>query len=224
MKKSMRVFDPNTNPYADDLLRLALAPATRYLPHERRVLADTVAAKLYQVKTRDYWPRGYPYIYIDKHLGRRAVGITVVFEFEKDLEIDVDYQYFNRYDELVLLSVGVQGVVEVYNGPGKAFEPQKIEAALYSLWNGHCIDEDLGEGTVPIRSDNEIAGDYQGRKGRDGANGGGNGRDGGDGGDDGGDGPGPEGIPGGGGARELMNHPILFAVESDVFDAIMREV
>lgn len=217
----MRVFDPNTNPYADDLIRLALAPATRYLQHERRALAEIMAIKLYQVNTHDRWPRDFPYLYIGRDLNWHEVGIKVIFEFERDVAMEVISRDFVRYEELVVLSVGAQGVVEVFNGRPEGFERKKIKAALSSLWDGHRIEKDRGEGIVPIRSDKEAADDYQGRRGRDGSNGDGNGGDGGDG---DGDGPGPGGMPGSGGTRELINHPILFAVEPGVFDAIMEQV
>jgi hypothetical protein len=40
-------FDPNTNPFADDLLRLGVAPASRFTAGERRIFARILAGKIY---------------------------------------------------------------------------------------------------------------------------------------------------------------------------------
>lgn len=45
----MPKFDPNLNPYADDLIRLSAAPHSRYSAQERTTLARIIASKLYRL-------------------------------------------------------------------------------------------------------------------------------------------------------------------------------
>jgi hypothetical protein len=224
----MRGFDPNKNPYADDLVRLALTPSTRYRPIERRALATIMATKLYQLEAREHWPLRYSYQYIDPTSDPHTVDIAVIFDSDRVREIaEVIHHPYYFHDKLIVLSVGEKGVIEVFNGLASDAHPKKIRAAVVRLRESKTLDGDTEDGMVteeaivPVRSDSEVADDYRGKRRRDGSNDGGDGGGGGGGGDDG---PGPEGVPGSGGARELMNHPVLFAVESSVFDAIMEQV
>lgn len=216
----MRAFDPNKNPYADDLLRLAFAPSSRYRPNERRAMATIMAAKLYQVETHNYTPRWHPFLYHVATTDLSEIGIIVVFDSDEIQELRYAIHFFPRCDKLIVLSVGKRGVIEVFNGPTSDDNLKIISAAVARLREKGKLDGETKEGVIPTRSDNEVADDYQGKRGYDGASGGG----GGDGGDGGDNGPGPDRIPGSGGARELLNHPVLFAVEPDIFDAIMEQV
>jgi uncharacterized membrane protein YgcG len=226
----MRAFDPNKNPYADDLVRLALAPSTRYRTLERRALATIMATKLYRLEAREHWPLRYSYHYIDSTSDPLTVDIAVIFDSDRIQEIaKVIYHHYYFHDKLIVLSVGEKGVIEVFNGLTRDVDPKEIRAEVARLRESKTLEGDredgivIKEGIVPVRSDSEVADDYRGKRRRDGSNDGGNGGGGGGGGG-GDDGPGPDGVPGSGGARELMNHPVLFAVESSVFDAIMEQV
>jgi len=218
----MRRFDPNKNPYADDLIRLTITPSTRYRPSERRALATIIASKLYHVQEREHWPLRYSYRYIDPMSGSLDIDIVVIFDSDEIEKIAYLMRRYHIHDKLILLSIGENAVVEVFNGRASDVDPEKISAAVARLRENGTLDGNTGEGMVLVRSEDDLADDYRGKRRRDGSSGG-EGGGGGDGGDDG-DGPGPNDIPGSGGARELMNHPVLFAVESNVFDAIMEQV
>ncbi len=224
-----RVFDPNTNPYADDLLRLALAPKSRFSPRERRIMGHILAGKLYGLRPlgRDWH---FPYrgvMYFREGTRGRDVAIALYFYDENEgwyLEMMAErVAYMDAAVQMIIIGVGSSRVIELYNGPmGPA-----ASSSIRNLSN-HLPQEDDApraqtEGGFHPRSDAALTRDYLGHdRGGGGEDGGGRGGDGG--GNDGVPPGGEGGSSGAGGVGELLNHPVLFSIERRHFDAILRQV
>ncbi|GEM_PF-6081049 len=223
-----RVFDPNTNPYADDLLRLALAPPSRFSKQERRAMGSILAGKLYGlgISTRSWYFLDHDEAHFLGSDVWGIVAIVLIFDDEND-EWTLERMlrrlgYRKAADQMIVLSVGAAGVIEIYNGPWIT-AVSSIRNASNSIWNADDAPRYPTEGDIPAGSDAELSRDYLGQD----RGGGGEGDDG-----RGGDGGGNDGVPpggeggssGAGGVGELLNHPVLFSIERRHFDAILRQV
>lgn len=226
----LRKFDPNKNPYADDLLRLYHAPSQRYTQTEKRVLARILASKLYQVQLTDqnYVDWHYGDWVIDDTKPGRKVDFDVLFDTDlKDIEQTSHLHGYTGDDHapphhsLIILAVGVHGVTELYNGKLGEHVVNALRHAAEQLADPEGSEnrsDRENEAAVPPRSDDEAAKLYAGTE-----QGGGN-RGGGDGNGANNGGNGPNGGPGSGGVVEVLSHPVLFSVERDVFDAILEQI
>jgi uncharacterized membrane protein YgcG len=220
----MRTFNPDTNPYADDLMRLGLAPLERYSYEERYALARLIASKLYKISFKPPYhaDAGFSSWHSDAHSGR-TVEIGVIFN--SDLEqhrLSRPEDLYGHDQLLIVLDIGKNGVVEVFNGVSDEGTFDQVRKAIASVRNGEYGGLADGPNATPPRTDSEVVDDYEGNREANRANRGG-GRDGGGGGSDGGGGA-LGNASGSGGTGELINHPILFAVEEDTFDAILERV
>lgn len=234
----MRIFNPNTNPFADDLLRLRMAPSTRFSPRERRTFAKLVAGKLYGLELNG---PGFTFPSWRAMHGdlsdRRLVVVNVHFDSDlQDVEkSSIIYDTSSKL-KFIVLSVGDYGVVELFNGSWEPSMRGTILSAIKNIIKNIGDEENVfitqeSNGILP-RSDEEVRRDYlgEGPEDRDRGAPGGGGGDGGDqrGGGGGGRGPGGGGDganegSGTGGTGELLNHPVLFAVERNIFDAILAQ-
>jgi hypothetical protein len=238
-------FDPDRNPYADDLLRLALTPAGRFSSAERLVIARILAGKLYEV---DHY-RDAPFWFIRSHRylengSHRRVVIDVLFDEDfSDNRPVRRYLYGNRAAALVVVSVGKCGVVELYNAPMKDLTYERLLKSYDQAADPEYEPIAEGDGRVPVRADAAAASSYLGedaeeggrpsadfRDGRDqggGDNTGGGGASGdgggtGGGGPRGGDGGAGDGA-GAGGTGELLEHPVLFSIDRDMFNSLLDQ-
>ena len=237
----MRTFDPNTNPYADDLLRLRFAPLQRYTHIERIALGRVIAAKLYDLVPDFYFS------FTRRPLWRNLADdnpVELHLVFDDAVNASKLYQRLQRYDglpllQLIILVAGHGGVVEVFNGLRHDLSPEYLAIALDAMRGTGVRNLPEQEDAVQARDDRDAASDYAGAPRQEGRargdvgdgrrNGGGGGADrndrgnggGGDGGGD--DGDGPRGTSGSGGVSELVNHPVLFTVDRQVYNAILDE-
>lgn len=248
----MRIFDPNSNPYARDLHRLRSGLERRYTSLERVALGRVIAAKLYELEPRFGHRFGQGRLFRNL-VDDRPVELHVVFD--DAIKAGRLHRRLRRYRtrperQLIVLIIGDHGVAEVFNGFQGELEREGLARALDAMrGDGDAYSLPLEE-VVPPRSDAAAedyfsvrgsSGEPRGETGNDRAEGGtdrsgdngrgsgnqrrdgGNNRgNGGNGDNDGTDGPG--GTPGRGGAGELVNHPVLFAVERHVYDAILDEI
>lgn len=218
----IRKFDPDTNPYADDLLRLSLVPPGRYTDVERHTLARIIASKLYKVSLVEpyYTDWGFS-TWVSEIHDRNFVEIDVLFDFDV-MAFGTSFsseRYNGIKSALIVLSAGTHGVVELFNGVPDHSTIEHVWHAIEQMHAGEHGGTSNEFGAISHRSDDEVAGDYVGDTG---AGRPGNGAGGGDGGQGGGDVP--NGIPGSGGVGELINHPVLFTIERRIFDAILEQV
>lgn len=217
-----RTFNQNTNPYADDLVRLSLAPPERYSPAERQTLARIIASKLYELTLEAPFETDLGYSrWRSATVGTDHVEIHVVFESEPVPAqlYELTRHYFSSRP-LIVLSVGQSGVVEVFNGMSDDSTIVHVKRAIETIHNGGDVETTDRVGMIRRRNDAEAAGNYQGRS--DGAWSNGNRGNLPPGGGGGGDIPGD--VPGSGGVGELIDHPVLFSVEEQIFDSILAEV
>lgn len=227
----MKTFDPNENPYADDLLRLSLAPPGRYSRMERLAMACIIASKLYRGLSDDFFVSSEDGCIFWRHrfLPNRIRLATL---FEDDVEshgLLID-NVFRWTEFTIVLYVGSNGVIEIFNDAAGGSIPHDVMAAYKQIRAGEYVEAFDRPGAVPYRPDGEAASDYEGnrdaqvrRRDRDDYRNG-NGRGGaGGGGSNGGNGNAGK-IPGSGGVGELINHPVLLSVEQDMFDSIMEQV
>ena len=227
-----QAFNPNTNPYVDDLLRLNMIPSTRFTLQERRLSAVMLAGKLYGLENRRRWD-GFYFFNVQKKL---RVAIDVVFETELPDLLETR-RYFDRFEgyrlktHLILLRVGASGVSELFNDKFGSTTRETILRAVRQPERAAAILE-AGSDAIPARPDEAVSREYFGQGpnepnrsgGRMGGSGEGRGRDGGGGGGGptGGDGGNSEGS-GAGGTRELLNHPVLFSVDHETLAAILDQ-
>lgn len=221
----IRKFDPDTNPYADDLLRLSLAPPGRYSDVERLALARIIASKLYKVTLVEphYTDWGFS-TWASEIRDGNFVEIDVLFDSDlTKLALPFRSERYERIQNtLIVLSIGTNGVVELFNGAPDRSISERVWRAIKQMYANENGDISSQFDAVPRRSDDEAAGNYLGDGG---ASGHGNGAGGeGGGGGPGGGGDAPNGVPGSGGVGELINHPVLFTVERHIFDAILEQV
>lgn len=232
------IFNPNTNPIADDLLRLCLAPASRFTLLERRTIGRILAAKLYD--TSLFAPR-IAFRYLSgigfKARGQRPVSICLRFDSDSSPE-----HFIRRMPNpdagmtVIVLSAGVNGVVEHFNGIWNASASQRFWNEITCADGAESVGLETDSEAVPRHSDDWIRRTYSGdtaagrdrnRRAKSEGDGGGRGRGGGEGGDGGGgrgegsDGTG--GAPGRGGTGEILNHPVLFSTDAITFDAILEQ-
>lgn len=225
-------FDPNVNPYADELLRLSLAPERRFNAPERHLMAAIIGAKLYDLEPHALHARFYAFIYPHAHIIRFASGkaddrhdIAMHVMFESD---DMQAPYPDSFvrDEgstLIVLHVGDHGVIELFNGFMDDNTATVFAQRVARLKSGQELREERHEGSMPPLDDEEARRRWlglppvDGPPGNDGNGGGGDGNVPGAGGD------GPGDTPGAGGTRELVHHPVLFSVDSDAIDAILEQ-
>lgn len=243
-------FDPDRNPYADDLLRLALTPAGRFSSSERLVIARVLAGKLYEV---DHY-RSAPFMVVGSHRylengSRRRVVIDVLFDDDfSDGRPLRRYLHGNKAAALVIVSVGKYGVVELYNASLRDLTYERIRKSYDQAADPEYEPTAEGDGRVLVRADDIAASSYLGedaeedgrsstslRGGRDrgagDSTGGGGASGGGDG--PGGDGPGGGGPgddeggagdgAGAGGTGELLEHPVLFSIDRDIFNSLLDQ-
>lgn len=221
-------FDPNTNPFADDLLRLGMAPSSRYSPRERQIFARILAAKIYGLRFRGdvYYPGDWHWIRIDNDL--HNVEIAVLFDSDfPTTAISTRFGGARDHLNLIVLTVGSKGVVEIFNGRWHAFAAEQMLREMDAMDSGEQATNEDADGRIPPRSDDELMRDYAGLGQNDPdrgppRDGGGDG-----GGSDGGDGippgGGDGGFPGAGGIRELLDHPVLLTVNEATFDEILEQ-
>lgn len=225
-------FDHHTNPYAYDLVRLGSAPPGRYSHEERQTLGRIMASKLYHLNLNEpfYVDRFHSSWESDNQLYDHSVEIEVIFEDDTVRDSAFASEMF-RHREVpwIIVGVGKRGVVELFNGVLDVRNKERIIDAIENGSASKGADDSANGLSVVPRRDADCAAIYRGeRNGGNDGDGGGNGRSGSNGGFDGDppDGPGgPDGPgDGSGGVGEVMNHPVLFSVERDVFDAILMEI
>ena len=218
-----RVFDPNTNPYADDLWRLALAPPSRFSPRERKTMGHILAGKLYGLVT---WRQGrltynLANVQFRGKRMREVVALVLLFDDELDyrtLESTAEaVARSNRADMVIVLNAGATGVVEIYYG---SWGDAAFRSILEMPKHIRSLEDSARYETqrpLPHPGDAELRRAYLGHDRGGGGRGDGGGND--------GVPPGGEGgSSGAGGVGELLNHPLLFSIERDHFDAILRQV
>lgn len=232
-------FNPNKNPYADDLLRLSNAPKSRFTPRERYLSASLLAGKLYGLELEPLhginWWSQYGHLFFQGN--NRPVLAEVLFESESHTERLSELQYWASWAEryfgeshVLVLKAGHSGVSELHNGQWDASQSWDSIAAKFQLPDALGSSADPGSDSIPPRSDEEASSAYfGGDTAQSGAGGGGDddglrrgGGDGGDGGFGRGNGGGGDQAPGAGGVRELVNHPVLFTVDEDTLRAILE--
>lgn len=220
-----RVFDPNTNPYADDLLRLGLAPLSRFSAEERRAIGYVLAGKLYGLESwrfRLVYPI-LPGVRFRSPYSKDVIAMALLFDRERvgyDLDV-IERRLARPYhaDTLIALNVGATGLAEIYNGPWMPDAIGRIRSALERNWRGWDEGVSTFEEVIPALSDEALRSNYLGRG--DGAMGGGGGEGGGN---DGVPPGGDDNMPGAGGTGELLNHPVLFSIDRAALDAILEQV
>ncbi|MGH8783125.1 hypothetical protein [Paraburkholderia sp.] len=234
-------FDPDRNPYADDLLRLALTPAGRFSSSERLVIARVLAGKLYEVSHF----RDAPFMFVGSRRYREngsGRGVVIDVFFDDDFSNGIPsrrYLYSNKAAALIILCVGKYGVVELYNAAVKDLTYERI-------WEFYDQADDPefepiveSDGRVPVRADDAAASSYLGedaeeggrpwadlRGGRDRGGGDNTGGGGASGGGDGTGGGGEGGVgdgAGAGGTGELLDHPVLLSIDRDIFNSLLDQ-
>lgn len=235
----MARFNPNTNPYADEILRLVHIPKSRFTTLEKMTSAAVLGAKLYGLEILEQprifwrWPHGS--LFTIPHGSNSPVWVEVLFETEKhevperlrDLEMWADWlEDRGGRPHLIALKAGNDGLIELYNGLWQRGESWKLITSRLEQDTVSDFEQSSSE-PIPRRTDEESSAAYFGRSsiqggggGRDGGFGGGGGG-GGDGGSDGGDGPQGQ-TPGAGGVREMLNHPVLFSADKETLRAILE--
>lgn len=244
-----RKFNPRTNPYAHELMRLRDAPPSRYSPEERYILGQSLAGKLYGVQR--HWRFRWPYLAYFRipraipgnsgSFSRQLVLFDVVFDNDSQAEPEVRTAYRHWLDRwqspddaiVVVLAIREDGVVEASNGIQerlsewsdvlRAVEKAGIDRPETEAQDGvpALSDADAAEAYFgPGRSDSPPPTGRDPNGGRDDGGRDGGGRGSGPGGDGG---AGDGGGSGAGGARELVNHPVLFSVDADVLRAILEQ-
>lgn len=239
-------FDPNLNPYVDDLLRLYAAPQSRYTDNELRAMANVIAGKLYEVSDLDRFSMHWgPYALERYHAKSGSVGFEVLFDTVRPRDLSIRRMRSRRNGRLIVLFVGRHGVVEIFNDFAHRLDIESIGQIARAIEAGQSIEIRRQPSAITLRNDSESVRDYDGgfsapraqsqleRSGTGGGSqrgdsigtfgrrdGGGRGRDGG-----GGDGDGEE-MPasGRGGVGELMNHPVLFGIAPEDFASLLEEV
>lgn len=230
-------FDPNKNPYADDLLRLSRVPKSRFTTRERHLSACMLAGKLYGLEvgleSRFYW-LAYEFDWRENGpllftANNRRVWVEVIFESAPPDRRLRDLEYFENLiardgleGQVLVLNVGTNGVRELHNGKWKKSWSLDIIAARLLLPNGRGSLDDQDSDSIPPMSDEEASSAYFGS----GDNGDGGGLRRGGGGGGGGNGGGEDGgrgdqTPGAGGVRELLNHPVLFTGDEKTLRTIL---
>jgi len=230
-------FNPNTNPYADEILRLVHVPKSRFTTLEKMTSAAIHGAKLYGLEIweqpRMFWRWPHGNLFTIPHGSNSPVWVEVLFETEKyevterlrDLKtIWSDWlgDEFERI-QLIALKAGNNGLIELYNGQWWGHDSLALIASRFAQDTVSDLEQSSSD-PIPLRTDEESSAAYFGRSsiqggggGRDGGFGGG----GGDGGSGGGDGPQGQ-APGAGGVREMLNHPVLFSADKETLRAILE--
>ncbi|CAG9234833.1 hypothetical protein [Burkholderia vietnamiensis] len=221
-------FDPDSNPYAADLLKLSRVPEARYTDAERRALARIIASKLYQVSLVEPYETDWRYgAWVSESASGRFIDIDVLFDSEFS-KLD-PWRYRDIRKQLIVLSVGRHGVIELFNGQTRHDVFELVKQAIARIASDGESDERTNERRIPHRNDDKAAADYErgatvesgidwNSDGAGGQNGGGRGGDGG--------GDNPDGPPGSGrgGVKEVINHPVLFSAAPEILDAILRKI
>lgn len=221
-------FDPDSNPYAEDLLKLSRIPEARYTDAERRALARIVASKLYQVSLIEPYETDWRYgAWVSAGAPGPFVDIDVLFDSELSKLDPTRYRDIRK--QLIVLSVGRHGVIELFNGQTRHDVFELVKQAIARIGFDGEGDERKNDRRIPHRNDDKAAADYerdatvesgidQSSDGAGGQNGGGRGGD--------GDGDNPVGPPGSGrgGVEEVINHPVLFSAAPEILDAILRQI
>jgi hypothetical protein len=235
------LFNPKTNPWAAELLRLASQVFPALGDGERHLVAALYAARLYDRHVSDIPPRyrpgylGYS-VLAGEYVGGRRVRIVVTLNEVRERR---DFPLaINEHDHVILLHVGNGRVAELFNGPGESApkHASDIEILLEKLRQREPEDfaEWRGDGLRPA-SDRELRERFPGRPTEpvnDAAEvppgkGGGNDRR-------GPGGPGEPGGPGGGGSddgngdgsgglTEYLNHPVMLGVDGRLYDEILEQ-
>lgn len=228
-------FDPNVNPYADELLRLSLAPEQRFSAGERHLMAAIIGAKLYDLGPHALHTRFHAFVHPRGHVVRlmprdnqdwRRVVLRIVFG-DEDWNYYADSIAIDEGSTLIILYVGNQGVIELFNGFANDATLQALKQRMEQLQSREEHRDEENEGRIPALHDDEARRRWLGLfdgsppdgapPGHDGNGDGGDGDIPGAGGSDGTGGPG-----GAGGTRELVHHPVLFSIDSAAFDAILE--
>ncbi|WP_144023113.1 hypothetical protein [Burkholderia sp. AU15512] len=221
-------FDPDSNPYAEDLLQLSRAPQLRYSEAERRALARIVASKLYQISLVEPYETDWRFGDWKNEIASESfLDIDVLFDSDL-IELD-PMRYRDIKSQLIVLSVGQNGVIELFNGKTNVDVFEWVQRAIQRIGDDKWSGERTDDGRIPHRSDEAATADYRGESavengfdrnggGTGGRNGGGRGGN--------GDGDSPDGPPGSGrgGVAEVINHPVLFSADPEILDAILRQI
>jgi hypothetical protein len=161
----MRTFDPNKNPYADDLLSLRFALGQRYTPLEQVALGRVIAAKLYELAPgygRRFWGRQ-----LWRNLGDGGTVVELHVVFNDAIKAGRLYRRLRRYRswldrQLIVLIVGNYGVVEVFNGSLRELDRESLAMALDAMRGTGDAYSSGREDAVRPRSDDNTVGDYLG--------------------------------------------------------------
>jgi len=221
-------FDPDSNPYAEDLLKISRVPETRYTNAERRALARIVASKLYQVSLIEPYETDWRYgAWVSQVAPGPFIDIDVLFDSDLG-KLDPE-RYRDIRKQLIVLSVGRHGVIELFNGQMRDDVFELVQQAIARIARDGRSDERTNDRRILHRNDDMAADEYGSDSTVDTGiepNGGGAGRQngGGRGGD--GDGNGPDGPPGSGrsGVAEVINHRVLFSAAPEILDAILSQI
>jgi len=217
-------FNPNTNPYVEDLLGLEALPNSRFSQNERRLIGAIIVGKIYGLTLVPInFYDGYSRMLHRSGNNDQIVNVIVLFGSDRD-KWKHQLFYRNRSLEnrvLIVLGVTEDRAVELYNGRWEHRPYPDLFAAITEIYDGRREPPIDDKYRIAALSDEEAQQNYSG-------NGGGNDRrdgggDGGGGGNNAGGDDGNAGGSGAGGITEVLTHPVLFSVDRTVFDNILAQ-
>lgn len=232
------------NPYVQELIELSKAPSSRFSELERHLQALILVGKIFNLRMVDgYYYRGdhtrlFPFYTSDRKLAFVGLSFNSKPFYPKWINLIRTERELKRYREetlpLVLLQVSNDNVQTLFNGtvPVKMLLKRwGSETWFESLINTEFIGPKVSIRPMTIAQANEqYYGsdtppklDRNGSSGSIGSDGDGDGGGSGNGGGDSGNGGDGE-QSGGQGITEILNHPVLFSVDKETLQSILRIV